>query len=551
MSVPLEGLRAMGDFLAPSTLMVLRRAGALDFKGPLASIGYLPWLIGRGPSLGMLAYMNSFALGDKPAIHDRNGMVTWAGVNERSNRLAHAIEAAGVRPGQRVAQLVRNGREWVEIVLAAQKLGVVACPFNTWAKSKELQSTLASAGPALLFHDAAHSETVDRWVPKDLARVVIGDAGDEIATGVSYEEFIAGQPGSPPTPFVRNRAAPKIIIQTSGTTGVPKGASRNAAAAGFGALANVIRTVPYRREDVVLCPCPLFHSFGLLTFVISAALGATVVLPDRFEAEDSLESIEKQSVTAASFVPIMIQRVLALPDSIKSRYDLSSLRIVMASGSALSERMREGARELFGDVLYDLYGSTEVGWIAIATPPDMRRHPTTVGKPVPRNEVAVFTAEGRRLGPEQRGELFIKSDVTFEGYTSGESREQREGFMSVGDIGHLDEEGYIYVEGRTDDMVAIGGENVYPIEIEETIERIPGVREVAVVGIPDDEYGHLLAAFVSGDASPEEITDMCKRELASYKVPRRIEVLEELPRTTTGKVLKRDLTDALDRRASG
>jgi fatty-acyl-CoA synthase len=271
-----------------------------------------------------------------------------------------------------------------------------------------------------------------------------------------------------------------------------------------------------------------------------------MVLPEKFDPEESLKLIEKHKATAASFVPVMIKRIVTLPDEVKKRYDLSSLRIVMASGSAMSPDLRRAAMELFGDVLYDLYGSTEIGWVAIATPEDMNKHDKTVGKPVPGTEVAVFKKDGERAPANETGELYIKSNILFEGYTSGESKDERDGFMSIGDLGRLDDDGYLFVEGRADDMVVIGGENVYPVEVEEVIEGISGVEEAAVLGVTDDEYGEVLAAFIVGSASEDDVINTCEEELASYKVPRRVEKLDELPRTSTGKVLKRKLIETLD-----
>jgi len=270
------------------------------------------------------------------------------------------------------------------------------------------------------------------------------------------------------------------------------------------------------------------------------------VLPEKFDPEGSLELIEKHSATAASFVPVMIKRILSVDKDVRSRYDLSSLRIVMASGSAMSPDLRRDAMELFGDVLYDLYGSTEIGWVTIATPDDMKHNPKTVGKPVPGTEIAIFSKEGDKVPEGEVGELFIKSNMLFEGYTSGESKDERDGYTSIGDLGRLDADGYLFVEGRADDMVVIGGENVYPIEVEELIDGMDGVEESAVLGVTDDEYGEVLAAFVVGSASEDQIRKTCKSELASYKVPKRVEKLDELPRTSTGKILKRKLIEQLE-----
>lgn len=513
----------------------------MDPKAPLAIARALPWLLGRGPSLGIVSKMHSVVLGDKPAIHDRHGSLTWRELDERANRAAHMLEAFGLEGGDRVAMVLRNGREMIEVTLGAQKLGIVACPLNTWAKTKELRAIFEQVDPKLLVYDTRHQEQVDEVVPEDLVRVVVGNGSD----AMDYEATLAEQAAAPPRPFTRNSGTAKVVIHTSGTTGKPKGAARDSSAAGLGTLANLLGRVPYRRDDVFLCPAPLFHSFGLATATFAIALGSTLVLPDSFDPEDCLALIERQRCTAASFVPVMIRRIVALDDSIKSRYDLSSLRIVMASGSVLSVDLRRAATRLFGDVLYDLYGSTEIGWVAIATPEDMTAKPKTVGKAVDGINVAVFSKDGDRLGTNETGELYVKSKILFEGYTSGESKDEREGYMAIGDLGRVDDDGYLFLESRSDDMVVVGGENVYPIEVEQVIESVAGVDEVTVLGVQDEEYGEVLAAFVVGTAEVDTIRKTCDAELASYKVPRRIEVLDELPRTATGKVLKGELIESL------
>lgn len=540
----LGALGQIAEILHPNTLKQLRNAGALGPKSPLAVGAALPWLIGRGPSLAILSHMNAVTTGDKPAIHDRNGSISWADLNQRVNRVVHALDSVGVEPSDHVALLLRNGREMVEVTLAAQRLGVVACPLNTWAKPTELEATIQNSRPVVLFYDTAHSATVEKCVPDGIPLIAVGSADGQLPQSARYEDLIAEHGTRPPAPFGGRGGTPKVVIQTSGTTGTPKAAARDAAASGLGVLANLLRVVPYRRNDVVYCPAPLFHSFGLATFTFATALGATLVLPEKFDPEDSLELIEKHRCTAASFVPVMVRRILSLPDEKKSKYDLSCLRIVMASGSVLSNDVRRGATELFGPVLYDLYGSTEAGWVAIATPEDMLRDEHTVGRPVPGIEVRVTSADEKPVSAGETGEIHIRSKVMFEGYISGESAKRiGDGWMSIGDLGHLDDEGFLYIDGRADDMVVVGGENVYPVEVEQVIEDLDGVDEVAVVGVPDDEYGQILAAFVAGSITEDEITAACKNELASYKVPKRVHILDELPRTATGKVLKRELID--------
>ena len=545
MSSPMDTVRLLAESLHPRTVRTLWDAGAMNARSPLVLGKALPWIVGRGPSLGVVSQMNAIAVGDKVAIHDRNGSETWAQLDSRANRVANALQASGIRPGERIALLLRNGREMAELALGAQKIGVVCCPLNTWAKPKELKVTLEQADPKVLVYDSQHSEQVEKCDTSGIELHFVGATGDAVSGG-SYEDWIARQHDKAPPPFTRDRGTPKVVIHTSGTTGTPKGAQRDASAAGLGALANLVSVVPYRRDDVIFCPAPLFHSFGLATFTFAAGLGATMVMPQKFDPEDSLRQIEEFGATAASFVPVMIQRILRLEEDVRNRYDLSSLRIVMASGSAMSPGLRRAAMGLFGDVLYDLYGSTEVGWVTIATPEDMKKREKTVGKPVPGIDVAVFSKDGRKLPTNETGELFIKSNILFEGYTSGESKDERDGYMSIGDLGRIDHEGYLFVEGRSDDMVVVGGENVYPVEVEEIIESITGVDEAAVLGVTDEEYGEVLAAFVVGSVTEDDVVSQCKEELASYKVPKRVEILDELPRTSTGKVLKRELIGRLE-----
>ena len=538
-----DGLKQIRQFIHPRTILQLHKANALDPKNSIAMLLSLPWLLGRGPSLGIIAQMHGFSLARKPALYDRDGCLTWGELDKRANQAGHMLEELGVRGGDRVAMLLRNGREIVETTLGAQKFGMVACPLNTWAKPKELKFTLSEADAKVLIYDTKHSEQIEECAPEGLPLVYVGRSDDAAAGSYSYQELLEDQSVNPP-PFLTSEAQkPKVVIHTSGTTGTPKGASRNSSAAGVGALADLLSVVPYRRDDIVVLPAPLFHSFGLATFTFGTALGTTFVLPERFDPEETLAAIEEHKATACSLVPVMIKRILTLDDNNKSRYDLSSLRIVMASGSAMSTEMRKAAMELFGDVLYDLYGSTEVGWVAIARPEDMLDHPGTVGKPVPGIQIAIYGQDGGRLGPGEVGEIYIKSDVMFEGYTSGDSKEVRDGYMTIGDLGYVDDEGFLFIEGRADDMVVVGGENIYPVEIEEALDNLDGVEDVAVMGVPDDEYGEVLGAFVVGNVTAEQVQKHCKDQLASYKVPKRVEILDELPRTSTGKVLKRELIE--------
>jgi fatty-acyl-CoA synthase len=535
------------ELARPRTLRKFWRAGAFGIRSAAGLVTSLPWLIGRGPSLGIITRLNARAVGAKPAIHDRHGTVTWADLDRRTNQVARLLAARGLHPGDRVATLLHNGREAVEVIIGAQKLGIVACPINTWAKPDELRSILDQAEPKLLFYDVRHGDQLEPVRSEDLGLVMIGELqGPEGAD--PYDTALDSHSVAPLTPFTRDRGSAQIVIHTSGTTGKPKGASRAAGGRGMREFAGLIEVVPLHRDDVILCPAPLFHAFGMLAFTLGTLLGSTLVLPDRFDPQEALDLIQPHRVTACAMVPVMLRRIVSLPGL--KRYDLGSVRIILASGSALSQDLRERVADVFGDVLYDLYGSTEAGWVAIATPEDIRGRPGTVGRPVPGVELAAFSPQGERLPAGETGELHARSGARFEGYLDDAEAEEREGFLALGDMGWVDEDGYLHVEGRGDDMVVIGGENVYPIEVEETITKLDGVSDVAVLGVEDEEYGHVLAAFYEGSADPEAIEKACREALASFKVPRRVERVDSLPRTATGKVLKRDLLELDADRAS-
>lgn len=536
-----DTLRQLAQTARPRTVKRLREAGALSPLAPVALATSLPYLLGRGISLGIVSQMNAITAGSKPAIIDREGSLTWRELDGDVNRTARGLARAGLSGGDKIALLLRNGREIVTVALAAQKLGVIACPLNTWAKTKELKAVIDKLGAQMVVYDTAHSAQVRTSCPEGTTLIHVGEDPDALDGSRSLQDISEGCSALPLLPVAKKRGSARVIIQTSGTTGTPKGAARDASAAGMGALADLLGTVPYRRDDVILCPAPLFHSFGLATFSFATALGATLVLPSRFDPEECLRLIEKHRCTAASFIPVMIRRIVSLEEDRKTSYDLSSLRIVMASGSVLSLDLKKAASELFGDVLYDLYGSTEAGWVAIATPDDIRSKPRSVGKPMDGVEVAIVGEQGEPLEPGETGAIHVRSDLIFDGYTSGDDDGVLDGTVAVGDLGYLDDDGHLFVASRSDDMVVVGGENVYPIEVEETIEQIEGVDEVTVCGMEDDEYGHVLVAFVVGSVTTDDVLNACREELASYKVPRKVEILDELPRTATGKVLKRDL----------
>jgi fatty-acyl-CoA synthase len=281
--------------------------------------------------------------------------------------------------------------------------------------------------------------------------------------------------------------------------------------------------------------------------LLGLSLGSTCVLQRKFDPEATLKAIADNEATALVVVPVMMQRILQLPEETLAKYDLPSLRVTAASGSALPGPLATKWMDHFGDNLYNLYGSTEVAWATIATPADLRAAPGTAGLPPRGTVVKIVDNEGKgEVAPGETGRVFVGNEMAFEGYTGGGGKDTYEGLLSSGDVGHFDDEGRLFIDGRDDEMIVSGGENVFPREVEDLLAGHDSVKEVAVIGVDDDEFGQRLKAFVvlsDGESLDEDaVKAHVKKNLARYKVPREVEFLDSLPRNATGKVLKRELT---------
>jgi fatty-acyl-CoA synthase len=292
---------------------------------------------------------------------------------------------------------------------------------------------------------------------------------------------------------------------------------------------------------------PMFHSWGFVHFTLGMGLGSTLVLRRKFDPEDTLSATAQHDCTALIVVPVMLSRILELaPDTI-DKYDLGALRVIAASGSALPGELAVKVMDRFGDVLYNLYGSTEVAWATIATPEDLRAAPGTAGRPPRGTVVKLLDEDGREVAPGETGRIFVGNEMAFEGYSGGGNKQVVGGLLSSGDVGHFDSGGRLFVDGRDDEMIVSGGENVFPREVEDLLADHDAVDDVAIIGVDDDQFGQRLKAFVvrsrGASAGEDELKDYVRANLARYKVPREIVFLEELPRSSTGKVLKRELAE--------
>jgi fatty-acyl-CoA synthase len=478
---------------------------------------------------------------DEVSIIDEAGSLTFAEVHRRTNALAHAWSDAGIVEGDSIALLCRNHRGFVEAMVACSKLGVHAVFLNTAFAGPQLAEVCEREQPCAIVYDEEFEDLVAGAVEGRRRFVAWTDSGTAPAGAELLESLIErGDPSDHVVPATKG----KIVILTSGTTGTPKGANRKQPAT-LDPVAGLVAKIPLKARERTLIAAPLFHSWGLAHFILGIGLSSTLILRRRFDPQDTLSAIDEHGATALIVVPVMLQRILELGPKTVSRYDSGSLRVIAASGSALPGELATKVMDTFGDVLYNLYGSTEVAWATIATPADLRAAPGTAGTPPRGTVVRLYDADGQEVGPGETGRIFVGSELAFDGYTGGGGKAVIDGLMSSGDVGHFDAAGRLFVDGRDDEMIVSGGENVFPREVEDAIATLDGVEEVAALGVDDTQFGQRLRAFVvvAGGAtvSEQDVKAHVKAHLARYKVPRDVVFLDELPRNATGKVLKREL----------
>jgi acyl-CoA synthetase (AMP-forming)/AMP-acid ligase II len=519
----------------------LVEAGIVRPLGPGKAVkiaeGYLKW--GASPALGSIA--NAIRRPDEIALIDEIGELTFSEVDERTNALARRLRDEGVGEGDGVAIMCRNHRGFVEATLAASKLGATSLFLNTAFAGPQLVDVLEREDPAALIYDEEFAD-------------LLGEGASGVRSFISWkesdnpkdpviEDMIAEAPKGPLDPPAEHG---RFIILTSGTTGTPKGANRGQPG-GLGPIAAFISKIPLRAGQKTVIAAPLFHSWGFTHFVLGLPLGATMILQRKFDPAATLGAIEEHGARVLVVVPVMMQRILALDEKDREKYDLSSLEITAASGSALPGELATKWMDAFGDNLYNLYGSTEVAWATIAQPADMRAAPGTAGR-VPRGTVVkLYDPDGNPVEEGETGRIFVGNEMKFEGYTGGGTKDEIDGLLSSGDVGHFDDEGRLFIDGRDDEMIVSGGENVFPREVEDLLTDYDGVAEAAAFGVDDEDFGQRLKAVVvlddGADVSEDDLKSHVKAHLARYKVPREIEFTDELPRNATGKVLKRELMD--------
>ncbi|MFN6553568.1 AMP-binding protein [Mycolicibacterium septicum] len=473
---------------------------------------------------------------------DRYGTSTYADVAERTNRLASGLAVIGFSSDSTFAVLARNHSAMVECMVAASKLGADLVLLNTGLAARAIEEIVKRHDVDAIFLDGDFEPEV-RYVSADIPRISV-HANSATRHRRSIDDLIATGTGA--APVAPPKQPGKLVALTSGTTGTPKGA-RRPTPPGFGAIAAMLSRMPLRHGEVMLMCAPMFHTWGLAALQVSTPLLATVVLMDRFDAEECLKAIERHRCTVVILVPVMLQRILELPAAVVNRYDTSSLKVVASSGSPIPGAAVTKFMEIFGDVLYNFYGSTEVSWATIADPADLRVAPTTAGRPPLGTRVAILDDAGAIAPAGAVGRIFVGNDMLFDGYTNAASPAVEDRLMDTGDLGYLDGSGRLFVAGRDDDMIISGGENVFPRPVEEAIAVLPQVADVAVVGVPDPEFGQRLAAFVvrteGASLDADTVKNYVRNRLSRFSIPRDVTFVDQLPRTATGKVLKRHLIE--------
>ena len=501
---------------------------------------------GTGPAGGFTA----MALRDpgRVALVDELGTLTFGEIHHRSNALARALAARGVREGDSVAVMCRNHRGFVDALVAIAKCGADILLLNTAFSGPQLVDVLDREGPKVAIHDEEFTGLLERADVDTRLLAWVEPGGVDDPEAESVESLLTAYDDSDVPPPTRHS---RIVILTSGTTGTPKGAPRSEA--GLGAAVSLMSRMPLRYGWRSHIAAPLFHTWGFAHLALAMLLGSTVVLRRRFDPEECLRAVTDERCDSLVVIPVMLQRILALPRETLEHYPLGTLKVTAASGSALPGDLAMQWMDTFGDNLYNIYGSTEVAYASIATPRDLRESPTSAGRPPWATVVKILDDRGREVPPGESGRIFVGNGLLFEGYSGGagseaESKEVVDGLMSSGDVGRYGADGRLYVEGRDDEMIVSGGENVFPQEVEDCLSRHEAVVEVAAIGVDDDQFGKRLKAFVvvgGGDGSSrpseDDLKDWVKENLARYKVPREIVFLDELPRNATGKILKREL----------
>jgi fatty-acyl-CoA synthase len=479
---------------------------------------------------------------DRPGLIDEIGTLTWRELDERADALAAALQALPAGQPSVIGIMARNHRGFVESLIAANRIGADILLLNTSFAGPALADVITRECADAVIYDEEFTETVDRALADapDVVRIVAWtDTGQHERT---VAKMLASHEGAQPQ---RSDTKSRTILLTSGTTGTPKGASHSGG--GPETLKAILDRTPWHAEETTVIVAPMFHAWGFSQLAFAASMACTIVTRRKFDPEATLALVDTHRATGLCVVPVMFDRIMELPAAVRARYSGRTLRFAAASGSRMRPDVVTSFMDQFGDIIYNNYNATEAGMIATATPADLRAAPDTAGRPAEGTDIRILDADRNELPTGEIGTIYVRNSTQFDGYTSGATREFHDDYMSSGDVGYVDGSGRLFVVGRDDEMIVSGGENVYPIEVEKTLASHPDVAEATVLGVDDEQYGQRLAGFVvlvdGTSTTPDDLKAHVRENLANYKVPRSITVLEGLPRGSTGKILRRELTE--------
>jgi long-chain acyl-CoA synthetase len=500
---------------------------------------------------------------DEPAVACGARSRSWSQLRARAARIAGGLATLGVGAGDRVAVVLRNELEFVEVTVGAGLLGAVPVPVNWHWREEEVGYLLADSGSRVAF---VHSDLVPvleaarpdgvpliEVAPTPALATAFGLAGDALRpTGrhAELDSWLAAQPAWEGPPVL----APMGMIYTSGTTGVPKGivrAQQDEEQRGR-LTALVFEAFGLNPALRTLIPAPLYHSAPNVHMTVSAAAGIDLTLMPRFDPEEFCRLVQQRRIQHAQMVPTMFVRLLALPERVRAGYDMSSLVAVVHAAAPCPPALKQGMIDWLGPIIQEYYGSSETGIVVACDSAQALAHPGTVGRACQDGDVHILDAAGAVLPPGQVGGVYLRTpscwpDFSYHGAAEKRRAMERDGYVTVGDVGYLDAEGYLYLTDRAIDMVISGGVNIYPAEIEACLSGLPGVRDVAVFGIPDAEYGEALAAHVDADPqaglTEQDVRGHVRARLAGYKVPKVVVFDHHLPREDSGKLFKRRLRE--------
>ncbi|MBS4728163.1 AMP-binding protein [Mycobacterium sp. SM1] len=515
--------------VAGTTGRALLRSGLLKPPGPRALVRLAREAHRSGINVFTLLAIAAARWPDRAAVIDDDGVIGYRELLQRTESLARALYRHGVTRGQPVGILCRNGRGFVEAVFAVAQLGADAVLLNTEFRTDALTAALSTHRIATVVCDREFTGRVramgEHVLAVDPARVVArhGDPRPEVMA-----------PG-------------RIVLLTSGTTGKPKGVARTPRLGStvVGVWATILDRAKLRTGSRISVATPMFHGLGLGMVLLTVGLGGTILTRRRFDAEAALAQASLHRADAFTAVPVMLARILDLPAGVRARNPVPALRVVLSSGDRLDPSVVRRFMAAYGDVLYNAYGSTEVGIGAFATPTDLREAPETVGRPIVGCPVRILSRNDAPVGPGVIGRVFVGGDLTFEGYIGGGATSVVNDMTSTGDMGYFDESGRLFLVGREDDMIVSGGENVYPSVVENALAQHPGITESAVVGVRDERFGYRLAAFVvprpGSGVDEAAVREYLKDKVSRFEQPRDVRIVSGIPRNPAGKVLRNEL----------